>query len=488
MNKKLLTFISAGLIFLSLSCKAKEPEKNIISIPIENREIPYTYDRNKYQNKTELSFEEMMQDLDTYIYLIESSYAGYEDALSRGMDVKEIKNQFQNKYNKDGKIPTEDFYLALHSAFSPYIQDGHAQLSYNENYNGYIVEQQIFFSDIYVKKMDSSYLVINENQLKIPVDAKFNDDEKYLFYYPAKGEGTYRIGCLQAENNDSFRIKFDNQEFSLPVKKVESVDEPCLYFVRSTDKTAYVKYNRCDFRNDTELSYQYAFSNSAKDYKDKDFLIVDLRGNYGGDNSYLMKFLAELYNQRFDLDDLPSTGSREIYSYANIQAFRYFIYAWADVNNPEVKRVLKELNKYEKIIKKKPQKIIQTENKKSVSLNNPEFKGKLILLTDKTVASSGEDFVLYSDLVFENKVIQIGQNTSGCLFYGNICDYYLPNSGIKCRLSLSDFSFSAKANKRFHGEGNGLYPDYWSTNEDLNDSILFVTQDQQMYEVLKDVL
>ena len=121
-------------------------------------------------------------------------------------------------------------------------------------------------------------------------------------------------------------------------------------------------------------------------------------------------------------------------------------------------------------------------------MNNPEFKGKLILLTDKNVASSGEDFVLYSDLVFENKVIQIGQNTSGCLFYGNICDYYLPNSGIKCRLSLSDFSFSAKANKRFHGEGNGLYPDYWSTNEDLNDSILFVTQDQQMYEVLKDVL
>jgi len=54
--------------------------------------------------------------------------------------------------------------------------------------------------------------------------------------------------------------------------------------------------------------------------------------------------------------------------------------------------------------------------------------------------------------------------------------------------SVSDFSSFAKQSKRFHGEGNGLYPDYWSTNEDLNDSILFVTQDQQMYEILKDVL
>ena len=488
MNKKLLTFISVGLVFLSLSCKAKEPEKNLTSILIENREIPYTYDENKYQNKTELSFEEMIEDLDSYIYLLESSYAGYEDVLSRGMDANEIKNQFQRKYNKEEKIKIEDFYLALYSAFLPYVQDSHANLTYNGNYNAFIEKYQLFFSDVFVQKKDSSYYVLAGNQKKIPAGAKFNDDEKYLFYYPAKGEGTYRIGCLQAENNDSFRIKFDNQEFSLPVKKVESVDEPCLYFVRSTDKTAYIKYNRCDFENDTELSYQHEFSNSAKDYKDKDFLIVDLRGNYGGDNYYLMKFLAELYNQKFELNDLPSAGSRDIYSYANIQAFRYLIYALTDVNNPEIKNILKDLSKYEKTINKKPQKIIESQNQKSVSLDNPEFKGKIILLTDKNVASSGEDFVLYSDLIFANKVIQIGQNTSGCLFYGNICDYYLPNSGIKCRLSLSDFSFSAKANKRFHGEGNGLYPDYWSTNEDLNDSILFVTQDQQMYEVLKDVL
>lgn len=91
MNKKLLTFISAGLVFLSLSCKAKESEKNIISIPIENRKIPYKYE-TKFKYKTELTFQEMMEDLDSYIYLLESSYAGYEDALSRGMNVKEIKN------------------------------------------------------------------------------------------------------------------------------------------------------------------------------------------------------------------------------------------------------------------------------------------------------------------------------------------------------------------------------------------------------------
>lgn len=491
MNKKLLTFISAGLVFLSLSCKAKELEKNVISIPIENRKIPYKYE-TKFKYKTELTFQEMIEDLDSYIYLLESSYAGYEDALSRGMNVKEIKNQFQSKYGKDGKIQIDDFYTALYDAFIPYIQDNHASLNHNDKYNTFIKKQYIFFSDIYVQKRDSSYFVLNENLLKIPAGAKFNDDEKYLFYYPAKGQNVYRIGYLQAENKDSISIKFDNQKFELPLKKAENVDEPCLYFVKSTDKSSYIKFNRCIFDNDTELNYLKTFSNSAKDYKDKDFLIVDLRGNYGGDNYYESKFFAELYNENMKPDDLPATKVSWIYSYANIKAFRYLLSIMADVNSPEVKGILKKLKIYEKKIKKEPQKIIRISEEKNtnISFDNPEFKGKIILLTDKNVASSGEDFVLLADIIFgeTTEVIQIGQNTSGCILYGNICDFYLPNSGIKCRLNLTDFSSLAKQSKRFHGEGNGLYPDYWSTNEDLNDSIFLVTQDEEMYEILKDVL
>ena len=458
---------------------------------MENRKIPYKYEA-KYQYKTELSFKEMMKDLDSYIYILESSYAGYEDALSRGMDVTEIKNQFQSRYDKDKKIQIDDFYTTLYDAFIPYIQDNHASLNHNDKYNTFIKEQYIFFSDIYVQKRNSVYFVLNENQLKIPTGAKFNDDEKYLFYYPSKGQDVYRIGYLQAENKDPISIKFDNQKFELPLIKAENVNEPCLYFVRSTDKSSYIKYNRCDFENKTELNYQKAFSNSAKDYKDKEFLIFDLRGNYGGANIYEKKFLLELYNENMKTSDYSHGDVRNIYSYANIRAFRHLLNIYADVNSPEVKEMLNDLKTYEKIIKRKPQKIIEiSENKDSdMTFENPEFKGKIILLTDKNVASSGEDFVLESDLIFgsASQVIQIGQNTSGCILYGNICDFYLPNSGIKCRLNLTDLSSLAKQSKRFRGEGYGLYPDYWSTNEDLNDTIFFVTQDEQMYEILKEVL
>ena len=473
MCKKLLTLISFSLLFLSVSCKSNNTEKNLVHIPMENREIPITYDAQKN---------------------LESSYAGYEDALGREMKVKEIRNQFLEKYNKNEKIQIEEFFQALYKTFSPYIQDSHANLSYNGVWKPFIGKHRVYFSDVYVQEKDDSYFVLSENQEKIPAGAQFADDEKYLFYYPAKGENVYRVGCLQSDYKDSISIKFDNTNFEVLLREAEVVDEPCLYFVKSTEKSAYIKYNRCDFENETELNYQKNFSNSAKNYKDKDFLIVDLRGNYGGDNSYGNKFLAELYDEKMKHDDLPSEEIRWIYSYANIKAFRYLLYALTDVNNPEIKKILKELKAYEKMIKAKPQKIIKvvedSSEKKSVTFDNPEFTGKIILLTDKNVASSGEDFVRESDLIFgsASQVIQIGQNTSGCLLYGNISDYFLPNSGIKCRFSMTDFSKSSKQSKRFRGEGYGLFPDYWSTNEDLNDTIFFVTQDEQMYEILKDVL
>ena len=38
-----------------------------------------------------------------------------------------------------------------------------------------------------------------------------------------------------------------------------------------------------------------------------------------------------------------------------------------------------------------------------------------------------------------------------------------------------------------HGEGVGIYPDYWSTGEDLNETIFLVTQDEEMKQKLKGI-
>ena len=39
----------------------------------------------------------------------------------------------------------------------------------------------------------------------------------------------------------------------------------------------------------------------------------------------------------------------------------------------------------------------------------------------------------------------------------------------------------------WHGEGNGVYPDIWSTDEDLLETLVSVTGDRGLKEVLGDL-
>ena len=51
MLKKLLAQIAAALmVLLSFSCKSKNISEHLSSIPMENREIPFTYDEFKKTN------------------------------------------------------------------------------------------------------------------------------------------------------------------------------------------------------------------------------------------------------------------------------------------------------------------------------------------------------------------------------------------------------------------------------------------------------
>ena len=40
----------------------------------------------------------MQEDLETFIYIIETAYAGYEDALARGMDTNILRQKILNHF------------------------------------------------------------------------------------------------------------------------------------------------------------------------------------------------------------------------------------------------------------------------------------------------------------------------------------------------------------------------------------------------------
>ena len=97
----------------------------------------------------------------------------------------------------------------------------------------------------------------------------------------------------------------------------------------------------------------------------------------------------------------------------------------------------------------------------SLPENNPDsskFGGKLWLLQNKEVASSGESAVMYARSVKNS--VSVGSATCGCGQFGDILGYHLPNSNILFCMGYKVFNMDG------FEEGKGLAPDYWLDSDD----------------------
>ena len=78
-------------------------------------------------------------------------------------------------------------------------------------------------------------------------------------------------------------------------------------------------------------------------------------------------------------------------------------------------------------------------------------------------------------------------NTSGCIDFGDVYTYELPNSKVKMHLAGSDMRripvFSQ--NSHWHGDTKGFYPDYWAGNAEVLDTLVSLTGDAELRTALK---
>ena len=84
------------------------------------------------------------------------------------------------------------------------------------------------------------------------------------------------------------------------------------------------------------------------------------------------------------------------------------------------------------------------------------------------------------------KVIVIGENSLGCFEYVSVFSYLLPNSRLSINLSSRRNSM-LNLFSQWHGDCYGIYPDYWSIGNDLNETIFLVTKDNEMKLKLSDI-
>ena len=483
-SKKLVLFFF--FIFTNEVCMAKAKvlsAKNIEEQKVLCDQVSYS---ENYEE--EVSYESFIEDCKGLVYLLESAYAGYEDMCSKGFNSELFITECENRFSDVDVIGVSEIAEFYYSYLINYINDAHCSIQsayFNKNF---LNSKTIFFSDVYVEDNGGNFFIRKPDNLGIPLNTNIDINEKYLFKYPSEGINVYRIGKLTDNTTDEVTVtlKVNNKSNELQCKKNNSyinkkyLDDLTRYNEIETEKTGYISIKTFnDFPKDTlyrkKLDKIYNdFAYAGAKFRNKEFVILDLRGNGGGNSLHSSKFLNYLITDQ------------EVKSIGNFSSILLFSPAIYQVLQTQLQTTYSQKDKTYSIYKKlmglcKKRKRLQilydprNDRKKIKSM----FKGKLIIIIDKQTASSAELIIAHAKELLDknNQIILVGENSLGCTNYGNIFSYQLRNSGISFRLA------QFKMENLGITEGVGLIPDYWATNEDLITALQKITNDEELEKI-----
>ncbi|MCK9170814.1 MAG: S41 family peptidase [Treponema sp.] len=495
--KKCVLFIL--LVCLSVSLAAER--KLISSQPVEYEEVHLYND--PHCSKGTITYEQLKEDLNNLVYLFETAYIDYDSMVAKGFDGKKLITDILSEYNNQSQIDTKKVYLALIQELVPYIHDSHCVLVFFRESESFCKKNKFFYTNTFVEKTKKGWVVYESDNSNIAKGMKFTGNEENLVYYPVKGKNIYRAGVFAVEKPETFSLNINNKEYPVETYDDGAIEiRPLKYHEIETKNTGYVclsSFMLPDEKSPLRKTVFEKYSTLGLKWGKKKNIIIDLRSNGGGEIKYSSYLLSPLYFNAITDMDVPARTTIDSWV-DNVLEKKIFIESPATVSlilqtarMINLTDMVEEYTSTFEFSKTYPAKKLyrnvpaaadddMTKNKRI------PFKGKIILLTDRNTASAAEQTVALAQTLFgpTKQVFVIGENTRGCITFGDVHFAVLPDSGICINLA------SAKENNiedypSWHGEGSGFYPDYWTNGEDLNDTIFMVTKDREMKKKLDGI-
>lgn len=502
-----VVFMLAGIGFAKVN--AEESEYLIKTEPCEYQETLAEIGNPGFY-KGEISFEELEKDLNNLKYILETCYAGYEAAVEKGLDTAVMVTNVLKQFEGKNPVYTRDVGKAIYNELKGKIVDTHFNIALGNFVNQCLFfanHEQVYFSDLYVDDSEKEKFLIENPEVK-------------LFPYYRENKLTNRAGIFSETDVEKIEVKVNGKKQTLLLSKykVDTPSEMPLIKEKQTAQTAYVRFESFmprDFKA-SNINIE-KFKDVANKNKDKTNIIIDLRSNGGGmtkivleslrnfvfDKNLISKknedaFFKALQNKNLEI----TSGSYEIVSPGVINqqvVMLDMIKNNTSKKDKDYKEICIEYKKKLKcleMLKNNPKKEYYDsygfswgkdyKKVKAVPFpNEPAYKGRLFILTDRNSASASELYCFIAKKYLGKNTIIIGENTLGCIEYGNVYYYTLPNSRLSFHVSAATYGPSFNTFSNWHGEGKGIYPDIWATDEDMLETIIAVTGDEGLREILK---
>lgn len=410
------------------------------------------------------------EDLDFLCNTITEKYVCYPEMVTSGLDISRTKSRIKQDYKKSvlsHKVKKEEKYISneidtwaityaiiknLYSDFP--IPDGHLSVYSKEN-SGYVFPDRfMYYSDLYARKEGAIFSVAFQNSENIPVGTMISGYDDCFVKWISKGNDIYRFCLLSDEYIASKELKIEGKKYNLNlVNNSYFLNKKNYCNLIETEKTIYFSLGSC------EIEDMDVFHANVEKLKNKSLskdLILDLRGNRGGLNTFIPEVIsAYLYGH----DKRLTENFYELL--LNVDGMKYKLGSgYKQLPAPKKKLPLPQLH------------AISTDK-------------KIYILMDTLTFSAAEMGISITMMENEDMVVLIGEKTKGGAVFGDVNYYELPNSKIQIGLcSVDRRNTSFFNNEYWHGETYGFFPDYWTTNEDLIPTLQILTGDDSVPMIL----
>lgn len=393
------------------------------------------------------------EDVERLFYILENGYSGYGYFEQEGdyPAAKEgILDELEGKVILRGSELSEIIHRHLE-----FMHDSHLSIGDHK----YGLHYDYWFDGSHEVGVDANGFLLKYNGGEhVLVSVNGETPDGFLFSSLNKeGETVYRFGVLSQETPRPLEVVVEDLDEPILIELVTSENEYGALF--KDDLVGGVPVVRIGSFSDHHKPYVDQFLESASKYNDEPCLIVDVRGNGGGNTMYARQWVTSYTGQNPGSIQVFTELVSETSMIGRANYFSWLLHYYPELEDQGYPQKIDQFKGYAERIENGESEAHWSPYNVPAAKEIPSNR-TLIVLIDSNVGSAAEGFLCYLQQL--DNVVLVGENSMGALIYGQMTIHVLPKSRLQVSLPIT-LNFFADLVYR---EERGFYPDYWVPAED----------------------
>lgn len=463
---------------------------------------------NPKKSNQELLFE----DINYFNYVFENCYVVYDDIKSNEnikidnfeiikqykknvitRKIRHLKDSWVNGINQDALLVP--LWKYLHNLN---IDDGHLKIKTNTNSWSVANKNRNYRTEYYFEKKGNNFFVKtgpNFNHL----NAKFTGNVVDLKPSLLNGKELYMNSRIlnSYKEQEKIELELNSKKTTIPAKYQEFKYRPTpLIQLIETDKSVYLRCATFDISpSDGNFNlFNKTITDFTENAKTKNYIILDLIGNSGGYLDWCYKILNAINGNadKNEIENLNDFITKQLGYEKKLQSLEIAKKKYEEALKIQDEKYIELTKKEYENQKVNPHRyyasspVVQQNFTKLPQYEQPNNNATIIVLMDNYTSSAAEVLIAFLYAI-SDKIILLGENSRGSVIYGGILSYKLPHSQLEIRLASTCNKNMPllKFNEHWHGENFGFYPDYWITENNLADSLFYLSKDDELKSLLE---